>query len=275
MRLLHLTDKTLLLEIKNLASNERSHTLQLLHHLKEIDSRKLYSDLKYSSLFDYCTRELGYSEGSAQRRIVACRMLRNLPELGPKIESGKLTLTNISQVKHFFKDKESQRKVLTKIEGISKKECEQKLFQISGKVLEAKETTKRVSENKTQIAIVLKDETLLLMEEIKNLLSTDLDSDQLIQFAFLAAKEKILKSKFKQSERKPSSPPLAKVDRYIQSHIKREVFKREKACVNCGGLHRLNYDHHKAFSLGGSSGIENIRMLCFNCNQRARLRGRL
>ncbi len=275
MRLSHLTDKTLLQEIKNLASNERSQTLLLLHHLREIDSRKLYADLKYSSLFDYCTRELGFSEGSAQRRIVASRMLKELPELGSKIESGKLTLTNISQVNQFFKDKKSQREVLIKIEGTSKKECEKRLFQISGRVLEKKDNTMRVSEDKVQMAIVIKDETHQLMEEVKSLLGSDLDADQLLKYALLAAKEKILKSKFKQTFKSNESPPPAKASRYVPSQTKREVFKRDKACSNCGGLHNLNYDHRTPFSLGGSSGIENIRLLCFNCNQRARLRARL
>lgn len=102
MKLTHLQDKTLLDDTKILAGVDRETTLKLLHHLKEIDRRKLYSDLKYSSLFNYCIHELGYSEGSAQRRIVAARMMRDIPEIEEKIETGELTLTNISLVNQFI-----------------------------------------------------------------------------------------------------------------------------------------------------------------------------
>ena len=92
MNLKHLTDSTLLKDTKFLASREREITVQILHHIKEIDRRKLYSDLKYSSIYEYCKKELCYSEGSAHRRIHAARMLKEMPEIEEKIESGALSL---------------------------------------------------------------------------------------------------------------------------------------------------------------------------------------
>lgn len=274
MKLSHLTDKSLLSEIKNLVAQERGQTLKLLHHLKEVDLRKLYADLKCSSLFDYCTRELGYSEGSAQRRIVACRMLRDLPEIEAKIESGKLTLSNLSQVNSMFKDRNVQKKMLPEIEGISKKACEKKLFELSGLKRLETESKKRLSHDKVQVAIILNDETITLMEEVKALLNGQQSSDELLQFAFRAAKEKILKEKFKQTASKTSPPPV-KVGRYIQAYVKREIYRRDQKCTCCGSQRNLNFDHIKPFSLGGTSGIENIRLLCESCNQRARIRARL
>lgn len=53
MKLSHLTDKTLLNDTKNLVFSERRMTTRILHHLKEIEQRKLYADLKCTSLFDY------------------------------------------------------------------------------------------------------------------------------------------------------------------------------------------------------------------------------
>lgn len=237
--------------------------------------RKLYSDLKYSSLFDYCTRELGYSEGSAQRRIVACRMMKVMPEIEKKIESGALTLTNISQVNQFFKDEEAQKKAFIEIEGKSKKECEKKLFELSGKEVKKDEEKKRISKDKIQVAIVLSDETVALMEEVKRLIGKNLSPDELIQFVFKAAKEKVEKEKFKQTPN-PKSPPPAKVNqRHIQNYIKRQVYQENQKCAQCGSNHRLNYDHSMPFALGGPSSIENIRLLCENCNQRGRIRASL
>ncbi len=274
MRLSHLTDKTLLKDTKNLVLHERRVSVEILHHLKEIDVRKLYADLKWSSLFDYCVRELGYSESSAQRRIVAARLMGEMPEVGPKIETGALTLTNISQVQKFFKDPEKKREVLQEVEGLSKKECEKKLFEISGVEISAKETRKRISETKVKVAIVLSDETIQAMEKVKSLLGKELSSDELIQFMAEAAIQKIEKEKFKQTKSK-GSLPLAKVRRTPSAKVKREVYLRDKKCSNCRSIHNLNFDHRKAHALGGTSSIENIRLLCFHCNQRGRIRMKL
>ena len=86
MNLKHLTDKTLLADTRFLVTRERELLTKVLHHLKEIDRRKLYSDLGYSSMYDFCIRHLGYAEASAHRRIKAARLLEEIPEIEKKIE---------------------------------------------------------------------------------------------------------------------------------------------------------------------------------------------
>lgn len=205
MRLTHLANKILLCDTKKLASAEREATVKILHHLKEIERRKLYIEMDYSSLFAYCVHELGYSESAAQRRIVAARDLAEMPEIESKIERGTLTLTNISLVNHFIHDPSERRHVLEKVEGLTKKECEKKLFEITGKEIKP-DKSKRISEDKVKVAFVLSDETMVEVEKLKALLGKDLDMDQLIQFM---AKEAIksVEKKYKQT-----LLPPAKVD---------------------------------------------------------------
>ena len=76
MNLTHLTDKTLLQNIKVLVKKEKDLSVSILHHLCEIDDRRLYAELKYSSLFDYYVNHLGYFEDAAQRRISASRLMK-------------------------------------------------------------------------------------------------------------------------------------------------------------------------------------------------------
>jgi len=129
MNLKHLTDKTLLADTKQIVRYERSYITQVLWHLKEIDSRRLYSDLGYTSLFDYCLKELSYSESSAQRRIVAARALKDMPELAPKIESGELSLANISLVQSSFmpEDRSEMMKQVANKSGSEAKEIVRKI----------------------------------------------------------------------------------------------------------------------------------------------------
>lgn len=87
MNLHYLTDQSLLQDTKTLAQEYRLVTARLLHYLIEIETRKLYSDLGYSSLFTYIVQELGFSEASASRRITAMRLLVEIPEIEKKLKA--------------------------------------------------------------------------------------------------------------------------------------------------------------------------------------------
>jgi Asp-tRNA(Asn)/Glu-tRNA(Gln) amidotransferase B subunit len=131
MNLKHLTDKSLHTDTIRLVTREREVTSQILHYLKENDRRKLYSDHQCPSLFRYCVKILGYSESSAQRRIVAARLLSDLPQIESKLEEGTLSLTNISQANQFFRENEissldEKKEILGAIENLTKKQCEKK-----------------------------------------------------------------------------------------------------------------------------------------------------
>ena len=71
MKMHQLTNQALHDQLTYLASEERRITLDVLHHLRECERRRLYAERGHSSLFDYVVKELGYAESSAQRRISA------------------------------------------------------------------------------------------------------------------------------------------------------------------------------------------------------------
>lgn len=131
-----------------------------------------YTLITSSSLFAYCVNVLGYSETSAQRRIAAARLLAHIPEIEKKIEQGKLSLTNIGQATTFFKEQnieklEEKKVILKQLEDLTKKECEKTLLGISGEKKPAKESTKRISQDKVKVSIILSDETQAEFEKLK------------------------------------------------------------------------------------------------------------
>ena len=280
MNLKHLTDKTLISDLKYLVTREREFLTRILHHLKEMDNRKLYSDLGFSSLFDYCVRDLGYSEGEAHRRIQAARLLADVPEIEKKIETGVLSLSNISKASQFFKQNEvdqvsDKMAVLTQLENLSRREGEKMLFVISGEEKKEKEIEKRISATKMKISIILADETLASFKKVKDLLGKEMSHEHLIQYMVDVTIKEIEKKKFKILSSSKDSLAPAQVKRVISSATKKEVYLRDKKCTNCGSKRNLNFDHQIPFALGGKSDASNIRLLCFNCNQRARIRARL
>jgi 5-methylcytosine-specific restriction endonuclease McrA len=76
----------------------REHDLMsdLLAHLAELDERRLYLDLGYSSLFAYCTEALGFCRSSAGRRIAVARVCRKYPEAFARVARGELQLSVLS-----------------------------------------------------------------------------------------------------------------------------------------------------------------------------------
>src|SRR5437667_9816694 len=71
-----LTNDELLAATRDLVRRSCSMEADLLVHLGEIDERKLYLDRAFSSMFTFCTRELGFSEGAAYNRILVARAAR-------------------------------------------------------------------------------------------------------------------------------------------------------------------------------------------------------
>ena len=131
-----LSNKELLSHTKLLVQKERRIHIQVLRHLAEIDSRKLFFKQGFFSLFDYAVRELGYSEGAAYRRIKAMKLCCALPETANRLQSGRLSLSAASQLQVFF---EKQDK---KIKEEAKKALSLKPYEGRVSVNEAKEQQK-------------------------------------------------------------------------------------------------------------------------------------
>src|SRR5262249_49329931 len=74
-----LSDADLLAATRQLALRSCAVEADLLVHLGEIDERKLYLVRAHPSMFAFCTRELGFSEGAAYNPIFVSRHGRKWP----------------------------------------------------------------------------------------------------------------------------------------------------------------------------------------------------
>jgi hypothetical protein len=94
----HLANSTLRHDLKQLIVTDRGTTAQLVAHIAEFQSRKLYLEDGYGSMFDYCVRELGMSEDVACRRIRAARAALRFPMIFHALADGRIHLTGISKL---------------------------------------------------------------------------------------------------------------------------------------------------------------------------------
>ena len=87
-----LSDQRLLSQVEALVGREHKTTLEVVLHLGEVERRRLYLKLAYSSMFEYCVEHLGYSRSAAGRRLQIARCARRHPELVRMLRRGEINL---------------------------------------------------------------------------------------------------------------------------------------------------------------------------------------
>jgi 5-methylcytosine-specific restriction endonuclease McrA len=180
-----INDHNLLKKTSDLVKKEKHYTHKILKHLIEIDKRRLYSDLKYPSLFKYLTRELDYSEAEAQVRIQAMRLMRGTPMVDEKIKMGELNLSQAANLQRalFQKEKESasvaKEMIIDIIEAVSGRSTRE-----TDNILKEKLQLKR------PIVTVLKIPEFLIkkLERLRKIYGEDLSDIELID---VLAEEKL------------------------------------------------------------------------------------
>lgn len=95
-RLVALRNEQLVAALIELVRRENDALSDLLAHLAELDERRLYLDLGFTSLFAYCTEALGFCKSSAGRRITAARVCRKYPGAFARVARGELQLSVLS-----------------------------------------------------------------------------------------------------------------------------------------------------------------------------------
>ncbi len=247
------------METRELVKIEKSFTAKILKNLVIIDREKLFSDYGFSSLYHYLIKGLGYSEGEAQVRVSAVKLLRKDDKIISQIESGSLSLSNAAQVN-------------VTLDHVSKKfELTQQMINDAVKMAsgvstrKAKDNLKKTFEPKKarQEILILNEELLAKLDRVRTCYGEDISNYELLGI--------LLEEKLKT----PAQPlrhrsHAAKNSRYIPVSVKHQVHQGK--CIKCGTRRNLQYDHKLEFALGGDNSPSNILVLCFNCNQRKEIK---
>jgi hypothetical protein len=177
MDLKSLSDAEILKGAIAAAETERLAASNLLLFIQEVDERKLYCDSGCESLFHFCLEVLKLSEGSAQRRIAAMKLAREIPEVYLKVETGELNLSIVSRAHSFFR-KEAKFGLGEKkeiLENLSHKSCrasERELMKHSSlPEIHIPDKVRPVSQTHSQINFVASDEQIALFEKARGLLA--------------------------------------------------------------------------------------------------------
>lgn len=291
MKLYKLTDRELLNNTRELIRRERALLTQILHHLREIERRRLFSDLGRQSLFDYAVRELGYSEDQAYRRLNAMRLLREMPHIEKNIAEGSLTLSSLSIAGSLFKaeakyatafSKQKKIEVLEALTNKSRKESKKIVRQFST-LPAAQLRPEKITETEDGEEWRLNAPTSLVnkVARVKAILAhshpnaTHTEIYEKLCDDFLARHEQKTAAKSAQSRNtapkstKAANKITVNARQTISAGLRRQVWQRDGGkCTKCGSVHAIEIDHILPVAHGGLNTLENLRLLCRSCNQR-------
>lgn len=218
MNLKNLKMQELDLHLKKLAQKERELLHDFLLALREVDARKMYLDFGFGSLFDYLTQSIGYSAGAAQRRIDAARLLRDIPELGPKIASGEIKLVHTSLIQKAARQASKERsqsvsiaekkELLTQVAHLNTKETQQEVAHFFDLPIQMQSSEAVQADGSVRLGLTLSKELHEKVQCAQQLISHAVPSRDLAEFLdYVAGKIIQQKTNSKEAPKQNSAVP--------------------------------------------------------------------
>ncbi|KYG66151.1 hypothetical protein AZI86_03560 [Bdellovibrio bacteriovorus] len=180
MDLRNISNQDLVGRMQNLVRTERKITHLILVHILEIEERQIYAELGYDGMYTYLTRGLGYSEAAAYRRLQSARLLKQLPEVADKIESGSLHLSQLTKVQKCLKEAQNNGtsispsitlEVLGKLENRNSFQTDAVLAKEFNLPVRDQEALRPQADDSVRIEITLSAEQFKELENARNNLS--------------------------------------------------------------------------------------------------------
>ncbi len=132
MELTDLTDEALMSRVSMLCAEGNALKARLVVHLIEVEERRLDLRAACTSMFDFCQRRLGMSEGTAYRAITAARLVKRFPALLERIEKGELHLSTLVLLRRHLTE-ENVEALVSAVVGKPMRQVEEILARVAPK----------------------------------------------------------------------------------------------------------------------------------------------
>jgi len=199
LNLKSLSDNQILTGFGSAIKSERKSTHEVLSYVIEMESRRLYMP-SHTSLYNFMIEVHGYDRNAAWRRIAAARVLKEVPVISDKVESGALSLTQLSQVRTAILavEKTESRKMeisekeelLAKVEGFTSEQTELILAQELDLPVKVENKQKIHRDESVTLTVTLTKEQMVLFKQASDLISHAVPQGNWADvIAYLAQKE--------------------------------------------------------------------------------------
>lgn len=289
-RLAEMSNEEIVVELKLFVGAERQSLARVIVYLVEIEERRIHLALACSSMFDFCTRKLGFSEGEAFRRLTAARLVRRFPALLDAIASGRIHLSSLVLLRDLLTEANVDE-VVAAASGKTKREVEEVVARMaprpdvqasirklperrssSSSSSDASSRVQAIAERRYKVQLTANEALRDKLELARALMSHQNSSGDLAVIVERAVElliEKLSKEKLGKSSRTRRRKSPAKHG-YVTRAARGETFDRDGIQCSfvgengerCPARSFLEIDHVKSRALGGSGEAENLRVLC-------------
>ena len=276
-------DHELLSDVTKLLGVHRELTAKLVAYLAEIEERRLHLATGFSSMFDFCQKKLGMSEGEAFRRILASRVSRRFPPVLSLLASGSVNLSTLELVRDYLTD-ENHEELLAAVAHKRKREVMKHLathYPRPDKPSKIRPLVciEPLSETRFKVEFTASEALCEKLEHCRDLMShvnPSRDLGVVIERAVDLLLHDLERKRLGRTRR-----PAREVGRQtkkasrITNAVKREVFRRDGTqCTyvaedgrRCEARAFLELDHVDPKARGGSNDAANLRIRCRAHNQ--------
>ena len=116
-------DKEFIHQFEMIAGIEHGATIKMLHFINDLERRKAFLELGYSSVFDFCVRRIKYSSSQAGRRIQAARCCRRYPEFFAYLRNREVCIMTLAMIEGIIND-DNKDEIVKRVRGASRREVE-------------------------------------------------------------------------------------------------------------------------------------------------------
>ena len=270
---------------------ERKVMHLVLRYIHEVDSRRLFLQFGYSSIYKFLVEHLGYSEDCAYDRMQGARLVGKNPELHIKLEDGSLKLSQLVKVSVALNHERKRGKSVTNevtskiFDKIQNKTLFETCMVIASELDQAIQQTQIVKPQKDEsvrIGLTLTSKQFEGLKEVQNRISHTVPGNDIAGVIEYLVSAFLKKSEGKRHpEKKPSKVPpttltqrfgqFRKSRRYLSVKVRRTLLKNagyqctyihENTGRQCECKYQLQIDHRVPLGKGGHDGVENLRVLC-------------
>jgi len=119
-----LSNEELLARLRAHIGTGHAWQARLIDYLAEVERRRLDVECACSSIWDFCVRKLGMSDGEAHRRIAAARIIREFPRALAYLERGDIHLCGLYVLRKHL-TAEDHEELLREASGKSTRQVEE------------------------------------------------------------------------------------------------------------------------------------------------------
>lgn len=294
-----LSDDALITLLHRTYARSRKCNAEVIRILVAANERRLHLKSAHPSLFEFCVRRFGMSNGSAQRYAVAARLVTQFPELLARIERGDVHLSTLVQLRHHL-TAENVTDLLERARGRSRYQIDELLAEIAPRP-DAPSRMRKVPTPRTTPSVAPVERAIerplepRALERYRVQFNADRDThdgilqardlmlhtnpsgdlDTVMKYCVRAGVERLegrRRGLVRDRGRRPAERPrVVKADsRHIPTAVRRAVFARDGArCTfraadghRCTATRLLELHHIVPFAKGGETTVENLCVRC-------------